>query len=158
MFDTGKSAGTGYTSTLAAPAPAALFVQPRLGVAASRGAIFVEQSPFLPLTLRLESDATRPGWARVANSVDGAQLERNLTAAGWNSFFIAGVIKTTAFGFNRQETTLHALRRLIANVKVDQCNCVEIDEVTPGFRYGLPCVTVMAHARRIQKENLFRSH
>jgi len=120
------------------------------------GAIFVEENPFLPATLRLESGDMRGGWARVANAMDGGQLEKTLTAAGWTSFFIAGAIETTVFGFNQGKMVETAWKRLITNLQIDRCNCVEIDAVTASRCFGMPYVRLSAHARQIQEEKTLR--
>lgn len=121
-----------------------------------RGAIFVQDNPFLPKTLHLESKTEHGGWARVANHMDGGQLETTLSAAGWTSFYLAGSIQTTAFGFDRQKTASEALRRLIVNMSVDKCNCLEIDDVTTHSWLGLPYVKLSSHARQIQEKKVTR--
>jgi hypothetical protein len=36
-------------------------------------------------------------------------------------------------------------------VKRQQCNCLEIDQVTTHSFLGVPCVSISAHSRNIQK-------
>jgi hypothetical protein len=48
-----------------------------------------------------------------------------------------------------------ALKRLIANVKLQKCNCLEIDDVATHSLLGMPYVSVSAHPRHIQKGMLF---
>jgi hypothetical protein len=112
----------------------------------------VEESPFLPQSLLLESDSTRAGWAQASNQLNGGQLEKAMTAAGWTSFFMAGSIRTRVFGFDRQRTIRAALKRLIATVKLNKCNCLEFDAVTTHTFLGVPYVNVSAHGRWIQKK------
>jgi hypothetical protein len=121
-----------------------------------RGAIFVQDNAFLPKTLHLESKTEHGGWARVANQMNGAQLETTLTAAGWTSFYLAGSIQTTVFGFDRQKMASEALKRLIVNMSVDRCNCLEIDEVTTHSWLGLPYLRLLSHARQIQEKKVTR--
>src|SRR5437016_10855056 len=89
----------------------------------SPGSILVEKSAHLPEPLRLEGDATESGWARVANNLDGHQLEKELATEGWTFFYMAGRIKATAFGFERGKLVHTALKRLIAKVRLQKCNC-----------------------------------
>ena len=121
-----------------------------------RGAIFVQENPFLPKTLCLESKTEFCGWARVANQMGGRQLETTLIAAGWTSFYLAGSIQTTVFGFDRQEMASEALKRLIMNMSVDRCNCLEIDEVIVHSWLGLPYLRLLSHARHIQAKKVAR--
>jgi hypothetical protein len=101
------------------------------------GAILVEKSTLLPYPLRLESDSTGSGWARAANDLDGHQLEQKLTTAGWTFFYIAGAIRTIGF------------------VRLQGCNCLEIDQVAPRSFLGMPYVRISAHAREIQNGRIF---
>jgi hypothetical protein len=121
-----------------------------------RGAIFVQDNPFLPKTLYLESATGYGGWVRVANPMNGAQLDTTLTAAGWTSFYLAGSIQTTVFGFDRQKMASEALKRLIMNMSVDRCNCLEIDEVITHSWLGLPYLRLLSHARQIQAKKVAR--
>jgi hypothetical protein len=126
--------------------------------AITRGAIFVEESPFLPLSVLLERGPTRCGWARAASAMEGGQLERTLTAAGWTSYYVAGGIKTTVFGFHWDKMLAAAWKRLITNLQKDGANCVEIDDVAESSYCGVPYVTLSAHARQVHGEKLLRSH
>ncbi len=119
------------------------------------GVILVEKSTLLPYPLRLESDATGSGWAPAANNLDSHQLEQKLATAGWTFFYIAGAIRTIGFGFERQAMIQAAMKRLIAAVKRQGCNCVVIDDVAARSFLGLPHVRISAHARQIQSGRIF---
>jgi hypothetical protein len=131
-------------------------MNPREPQTIETGAIFVQDNPFLPRGLYLESKTGRGGWARVGNQMNGGQLETMLGAAGWTSFYLAGSIQTTVFGFDRQKMASEALRRLIVNMSADRCNCLEIDAVTTHSWLGLPYVTLSSHARQIQEKKVTR--
>jgi hypothetical protein len=128
----------------------------KLDQAIVRGSIYVEQSPFLPQALKLEGNPARPGWGLLAGSMDGAQFEKALANEGWSSFYVAGSIDATAFGFDKEKLAATALRRLIGNLKADRCNCVEIDRVMSSRLLGVASVTLVAHARRIQEDTTLR--
>ncbi len=121
----------------------------------SPGSILVEKSAHLPEPLRLESDATASGWAPLANNLDGHQLEKELATEGWTFFYMAGGIKATAFGFDREKMVHAALKRLIAKVRLQKCNCLEIDEVATRSFLGMPYVRVSGHSRHIKKGLVF---
>jgi hypothetical protein len=117
----------------------------------SHGAILVEMSTLLPEPMRLESNSTDSGWARVEDNLDGQQLEKKLATAGWTLFYMAGGIRTTAFGFKREGMIHAALKRLIAAVSLQNCNCLEIDDVAMHSFLGIPYVSIAGHSRHIQK-------
>jgi hypothetical protein len=124
----------------------------------SPGSILVEQNTFLPPPLGLESGITESGWARVTSNPNRQQLETKLAAAGWAFFYMAGKIKTTAFGFKRPRMIQAALKRLIAIVKLQNCNCLEIDAIRTRSFLGLPYISLSAHSRHIQNGLLFANH
>ena len=68
---------------------------------------------------------------------------------------MAGKVKATAFGFDRQKAMDKALARLIAGAMRQKCNCLEIDEVATRTFLGVPGVSVSAHTRHIQKGMIF---
>jgi len=119
------------------------------------GAILVQATTLLPEPLRLETDSNGCGWARVANTLDGCQLEKKLGAVGWTLFYMAGAIRTTVFGFKRQSMLHTALNRLIASARLQKCNCLEIDDIATHSFLGIPYVNVSAHSRHIQKGMVF---
>lgn len=119
------------------------------------GAILIENGTVLPEPLELESDSAAIGWASIANNLSGHQLEKELATAGWTFFYMAGSIKTTAFGFEREKMVNAALKRAIASVKLQRCNCLEIDDVATHSFLGMPYMSVSAHSRHIQKGMVF---
>jgi hypothetical protein len=68
---------------------------------------------------------------------------------------MAGKVKATAFGFDRQRAMDKALTRLIAGAMLQNCNGLEIDEVATRTFIGVPGVSVSAHTRHIQKGMMF---
>ena len=66
-------------------------------------------------------------------------------------FFMAGEIKARAYGFDREKSVRGAVSRLIAKVKTQNCNCIEITRITHNRFLSIPCVSVYAHARHVQK-------
>jgi hypothetical protein len=113
------------------------------------GSIHVEQSASLPDFLQLAGDALLKGWSVLGNV--RATLEEETAKAGWISFFMAGIIKKTSFGVDRQKTLGAALGRLARQVKSQNCNSFEIMHVTTQKFLGVLRVTVTAHARQLQE-------
>lgn len=119
------------------------------------GAILIEDGALLPESLWFESEQCSNGWRRVKN-LDGYGLDRKIREAGWTFFFLAGEIKASVFGFDLEKTTQRAIKRLLANLKSDKLNCLEITQVVGKRFVGLPYVSVSAHPRHIQ-ESMFLS-
>lgn len=115
------------------------------------GAILIENGTLLPEPLTLESDSTATGWASVANHLDGRQLQTALTTAGWHFFYMAGAIKKSAFGFQKQQTIDAALKSVLAAAKLQSCNCLQIDGIALRSFLGIPYASVSAHSRHIQR-------
>jgi len=117
------------------------------------GNILVQEGTHLPSSLLLQNGADSNRWA----AVNGARstFEKAIHEEGWTFFFMAGEIKTTVFGFDRQKTLRSALKRLIANVKSQHCNTIEITRVTSKTFLKVPYVSVCAHPRHLQKGMLF---
>ena|ERR1700687_5649438 len=124
----------------------------------SAGTILIEQSTLLPGTLGLESSSTESGWRSLVNHPDRHQLEEKLSAAGWRFFLMAGAIKSIGFGFARRTMIQAALKRLIAAVKLQKCNCLEIDTIAMRSFLGMPYVCLSAHSRHIQSGLVFANH
>ena len=119
------------------------------------GTILIEKGTLLPDSLRLEHEPYPSAWMSVKSNLNFYELEKELASAGWTFFYMAGKITTTAFGFDRQKTVHTALKRLIANVRLQKRTCLEIDAVTSRSFLGMPYVNVSAHSRHIQKGLVF---
>ena len=122
------------------------------------GTILIEKSTLLPGTLGLDSGSTESGWASIVSHPDRHQLEEKLSAAGWRFFLMAGTIQTMGFGFARRTMIQAALKRLIAAVKLQKCNCLEIDAIATRSFLGLPYICLSAHSRHIQSGLIFGNH
>ena len=113
------------------------------------GSIHVERGAPLPAFLQFGGDPLLEGWSVLRNA--RSTLEAETAKAGWTSFFMAGKIEKTSFGFNRRKTVGAAMKRLARQVKSENCNSFEILHVTRKHFMGVFRVTVSAHARRLQE-------
>lgn len=121
------------------------------------GTILIADGTLLPESLRFESEPYSDGW-RAVNNLDGYGLDRKIREAGWTFFYMAGEIRTSVFGFDREKALCKAVNRLLANLKAEKFNSLEITRVAAKRFLGLPYVTVSAHERHIQESMvLFRS-
>ena len=121
----------------------------------SAGTFLIVSGTPLPPAWRLEDDLVARGWSRLANTFDSHQSENELAAAGWTFFFMAGAITATAFGLSGPRRLDVALTRLIAAVRLQRCNCLEIDDIRMRSFLGIPYVSISAHSRHIQKGMVF---
>ena len=117
------------------------------------GTILIEEGTLMPESLRFESDPYSNGWRSVQN-LDGYGLGRKIREAGWTFFYMAGEIRASVFGFNRGKAICRAVNRLLANLKAEKSNSLEITRVAAERFLGLPYVTVSAHQRHIQESIL----
>ena len=117
------------------------------------GSILVEEGRHLPNSLLLQTESDSHGWPAVKDP--RATFEKIIQEAGLTFFFMAGEIKTTVFGFDRQKALRAALNRLIAGVKSQHCNSIEITRVMGKSFLGVPYVSVSAHPRHLQKGTSF---
>ena len=95
-------------------------------------------------------------WKVIANS-DGHVLDRDLRRAGWNFFFIAGVVRGYMLGDGSASTVKRALRRITAKVKAAGFNCIQVSEVEVSKFLGIPYLRVSAYSRHIQRSNTLDS-
>lgn len=119
------------------------------------GAILVKVGTRLPEPLTLEGGLAANCWAPIANNLNSRRLTEQLAAAGWKFFYMAGSIRTGAFGFVAQKMVNAAVRRSIARAGLHRCNCLVIDDVAMHSFLGVRYVSVSAHARHIQEEMIF---
>ena len=119
------------------------------------GTILIERSALRPQVFQLEDAWSANAWTSVSHNLTTPELEKQLSIAGWTFFYMADAIRTTAFGFDRAKMIGAALRRLIKNVKLQKCNCLQIDDVSMHSFLGLPYMSISAHPRHIQKGMVF---
>lgn len=108
----------------------------------------------MPATALVSTEDYSGGWSSIMGSTS-AQLGKQIERAGWTFFYMAGEIRTSAFGFNDQSRAARAIAHLINAVKLENCNCFEITQVRQGSFLGLRCTSLVAHARHIQESCSF---
>jgi|SRR5579871_518109 hypothetical protein len=119
------------------------------------GTILMEKDTAHPQCFQLEDGPYPHAWVSVKHNLTSYELEEVLVTAGWRLCDKAGAIMTTSFGFDRVRMMNAALKRVIARVRQQKCNCLEIDDVETHSFLGIPYVSVSAHARQIQKSASF---
>jgi hypothetical protein len=121
----------------------------RVTDAIKAGSILIEERIPLPNSMLLRLEPYSSGWSAVSDG--GTAFEKEVEQAGWTFFFMAGEIKVTVFDFNRQKAVRTAWKRLIANVKAQHCNCIQITRVVRKSFLGVPYLSIYAHPRHLQK-------
>ena len=114
------------------------------------GTILIADGTLMPDPLQFGSESYSDGWRAVKN-LDGYGLDRKIREAGWTFFYMAGEIQASVFGFDREKALRRAVNRLLANLKAEKFNSLEITRVAEKRFLGLPYVTVSAHSRHIQE-------
>ena len=117
------------------------------------GTILIKEGTLLPESLRFESEPYSKGW-RLVKDFDSRGLDRKIREAGWTFFFMAGGANATAVGSDLEKTTRRAVKKVLASMKSDRLNYLEVGQVVVKRFLGLPYVTVSAHPRHMQ-QNMF---
>jgi len=120
------------------------------------GMVLIKEGTPLPQGSGVESEPYVKGW-RLVKNFTSSELDRKLCDSGWTFFFMAGEVNAMAFGSDLEKTTHRAVKKVIANMKSDRFNCLEISRVSAKSFLGLPYVTVAGHPRHIQ-ESLYLFH
>src|SRR5271155_5220915 len=114
------------------------------------GTILMKEWPGMAQLLQLESEPCSGNWSLV-KTLDGVTLDRKIHAAGWNFFFMAADAKVMFFGILGAAKIQGALRRILAKVKPQHLNALEITGIVASNFLGVPYVTVSAHSRHMQQ-------
>jgi hypothetical protein len=113
------------------------------------GTILMKEWPGMPQLIGVETEPCFGEWSAV-KGLDPFALDRKIHAAGWNLFFMAGEIKAMFFGSLKAAKVQSALNRILAKVKSDHFNGLEVTAIVARHFFGVPYVTVSAHSRHMQ--------
>jgi len=92
----------------------------------------------------------RGNWS-VVKALDGFALDRKIRTAGWNFFFMAAEVKVMFFGALGTKKIHNALKRILAKVRHQSFNGLEVTGIVAKRFLGVPYATVSAHSRHIQQ-------
>lgn len=115
----------------------------------------VHQSPVLQ-SLGIESESYYRQW-RSLGSLDSPRLDHKLRAAGWNFFFMAEQLRAVVPAWGGQKTIGRGLKRLLTQARLQHFNCMEVSHILKKRFLGIPYVSIVAHARHIQKGGSLRT-
>jgi hypothetical protein len=141
----------------ASPAPQFRIRQPEmLSTDIRSGTMMIREGLLVPDSAHLESRGYSNTW-RTLVGVDSFAFDRKLRAVGLHLFFIAGELKAIELGWGAA-----ALRRCVNRVlergRKDNCNCMEIAQVTRSHFLGFPYVVIRAYSFHIQKDAMLQSN
>lgn len=107
------------------------------------GTILIEDDALLPETLRSQTRPYSRVW-RLVHGMDRDTLGRQIEQAGWTFFYTEGAITATAIGLDSEKTLHRTIGRVIAKLKWDKFNCLEVTRVVEKRMFGFSKVTVVA--------------
>jgi hypothetical protein len=110
--------------------------------------LFKEGTP-LPDGLTFDSEPFSPGW-RSVKGLDGYAIDRKIPEVGWTFFYMAGESRTNAFGSEGQDTVRRATKKILAGLKAERANSIEITCVVFKAFLGIPYARVSFHLRNLQ--------
>lgn len=82
---------------------------------------------------------------------EGVNLHQRLRAAGWNLFFMAEELRTLVTVWGGEKSMRSGIKRLLARASAQRYNCVQLSNVRREHFLGIPYLSVVAHARHLQK-------
>lgn len=116
------------------------------------GSVLIADQPLMAQALGLESEPYFGNWG-VINGLDSFELDRKIHAAGWNFFFMATEVKSTFLGAVGAQNIRKALERILAKVKHENYNGLQVTGVVAKHFLGIPYTVVSAHSRHIQQSS-----
>ncbi|MGA2375816.1 MAG: hypothetical protein ABSF72_09855 [Candidatus Sulfotelmatobacter sp.] len=114
------------------------------------GSILMKQGPGMAQRFQVESEPCSGNWSLV-KTLDGISVDRKIHAAGWNFFFMAAEVKVMFLGVPGAAKIQSALQRILAKVKPQHFNSLEVTGIVASHFLGVPYVTVSAHSRHMQQ-------
>src|SRR6266849_5796557 len=112
--------------------------------------VFIREGTPLPKTLSMESEAFLPGW-RIVKNLDRQALTREIEAANWNFFYLAGEMRATVFGREGLGALRRAVKCVLAKQEGQKFNSLEITKIVLKRFLGIPFMSVAVHSRHIQQ-------
>src|SRR5260370_3788453 len=112
--------------------------------------VFIREGTPLPKTLSMESEAFLPGW-RIVKNLDRQALTREIEAANWNFFYLAGEIRATVFGRERPGALRRAVLCVLAKQEGQMFNSLHPPRILSKRFLGIPLITVPAHSLPIHQ-------
>jgi hypothetical protein len=117
------------------------------------GTLLIRKGTILPASILLKSSVTNDSFSAVQGGAELLQLKAELAEAGWNYFYM-GAVKQTVFGSGPKRIS-SAMKGVTAKMRLNNCNSLQIDAITPHSVLGIPYLSVSAHCCHIQQGVIF---
>lgn len=114
------------------------------------GSVLIGADAHLPHTVQIECGAFSSAWRTIIRP-DRRTFERELEAAGWSLFYLAGKTTATVLGSDNEKTWRRAVDRVLAQIRLQGFNCAELSAIEARSYCRVPYVTVSVHARHVQQ-------
>jgi hypothetical protein len=103
----------------------------------------------MPELLGLETEPCFGEWRLVR--VEGVALDCKIQVAGWNLFFMAEEVNVMFCGSLGAAKIQRALKRILAKVKQQHFNGLEVTAIVARHFLGIPYATVSVHSRHMRQ-------
>ena len=146
-----REANSGYEITVTAEAP--LLV---LGTTEDvrAGSVLLHSDLGLPESVHFRSK--QYGSWKILAGVNGFEVERSLSKAGWHFFFMVPAIRAGALSSDRNKALRKGLKKILTATEAQNFNALEIVEITTKRLLGLCYVKVIAHPRQVKHSPFLR--
>lgn len=114
------------------------------------GSVLFKEGTLLPNGLTFDSEPFSSGW-RSIKDLDGYAIGRKIPAVGWTFFYLAGESRSSAIGREGQETVHRATKKILAGLKSEKSNSIEITNIVFKTFLGMPYARVSFHLRNLQQ-------
>lgn len=118
------------------------------------GSVLIKSSLRLPESVHFAS--RQYGSWKILAGIDRFGVERKLSEADWNFFFVVPEIKRSALSSNRSKAIKGALKSIASTTEAQSFNALEIAGITTRRFLGLHYAKVVAHARHIKRSPFLR--
>lgn len=112
------------------------------------GTLLIQKGTKLPASVVLEGGSGSEEWTAVESGAALLELKAKLAAAGWNCFYMGAVKQTVTGGLNRIDL---AMKGIAAKMRLNECNSLLVDAVSPYSKLGVSRLSVSAHCCHIQQ-------
>jgi hypothetical protein len=89
-------------------------------------------------------------WALLEAS-DSGSFDSTVRESGWNFFFMAEELKASFYGAPQAKKVAKAVKRIMAEMRPQNFNGLEITGIVAKRFLGIPYATVSAHPRHLQQ-------
>ena len=118
------------------------------------GSVLLRPDVGLPESVHFRSK--RYGSWKILTEMNGFEVERRLSEAGWHFFFIVPAISAGVLSFDRSKALKKGLKKILTETEAQNFNALEIVEITTRRFLGLCYVRVVAHPRQVKHSPYLR--